>query len=342
MILGRRKNNDVLEMEMIRNATDMLSKAGYMVYLDRDNPPREGEKLQDWVERITIEKNLHYYFVIRIDPTQSTTVYTPPSSFTYNEMRTANIYGNSGYIGSATYQAPVTQYSGGGTYNFQPVKITGMIFESETRQRVWITSATTTGYGIHGIILSDANKLYQNAFDKVMSRLLDDMKVQQVVASLANKQVSAMEHTTYDQNMEKTKKVFKITPEKVETEKSHFDLGVAHKNAGRYKEAIEEFTQELALNPNNADAYFNLGISYGGAGMHKEALECYKKLGTFQGVKDIFIQSIKVLPDNFMAHFVLGGIYLTLNDRSSALEEYKILKKLNPELANILFDEIYK
>jgi len=46
--------------------------------------------------------------------------------------------------------------------------------------------------------------------------------------------------------------------------------------------------------------------------------------------------------DDAEAHYNLGAIYLDVGDRSSALEQYKILKNLDPELANKLFNEIYK
>ena len=46
-------------------------------------------------------------------------------------------------------------------------------------------------------------------------------------------------------------------------------------------------------------------------------------------------------PDDAEAHFNLGSAYHSLNDRNSALEQYKILKKLDTEMANELFNLIY-
>ena len=51
---------------------------------------------------------------------------------------------------------------------------------------------------------------------------------------------------------------------------------------------------------------------------------------------------IVIKHDDAEAHYNLGAIYLDVGDRSSALEQYKILKNLDPELANKLFNEIYK
>ena len=63
--------------------------------------------------------------------------------------------------------------------------------------------------------------------------------------------------------------------------------------------------------------------------MYKEAIEACK-------------QAIRFKPDDAEAHYILVIVYLQLNDRGSALEEYKILKTLNPEMANKLFNLIYE
>jgi tetratricopeptide (TPR) repeat protein len=61
--------------------------------------------------------------------------------------------------------------------------------------------------------------------------------------------------------------------------------------------------------------------------MHKEAIEAYK-------------QAIGIEPDSAKAHFGLGYACVLSNDRDSALEQYKMLKSLDPKLANKLFNEI--
>ena len=63
--------------------------------------------------------------------------------------------------------------------------------------------------------------------------------------------------------------------------------------------------------------------------MNKEATEAYK-------------QAIRINPDDALAHYNLGLAYLFLNNRGSALEQYKILKNLDSELANQLFNKIYE
>jgi|TARA_B100002003_G_scaffold194508_1_gene184175 tetratricopeptide (TPR) repeat protein len=57
---------------------------------------------------------------------------------------------------------------------------------------------------------------------------------------------------------------------------------------------------------------------------------------------EAYKQALRIDPDNVQAHLAIGGSYAFLNDVDSALEEYKILKILDPEKANLLFNEIYK
>jgi len=61
----------------------------------------------------------------------------------------------------------------------------------------------------------------------------------------------------------------------------------------------------------------------------KEAIESYK-------------QAIRIKPDYAKAHYNLGVTYLVIGDKGSALDEYKILKTLDAEQANKLFNLIYK
>ena len=85
----------------------------------------------------------------------------------------------------------------------------------------------------------------------------------------------------------------------------------------------------LAKRKSGAEAYYNLGREYFALGRDEDAIEALK-------------QVIRINPDNAKVRFHLALVYLLLGDKGSALEEYKILKDLNKDLANELFDEIYR
>jgi tetratricopeptide (TPR) repeat protein len=95
------------------------------------------------------------------------------------------------------------------------------------------------------------------------------------------------------------------------------------------QEAIDEYKQTIKIKPDYADAYINLGVTYYKLGRHQDAIEAYK-------------QAIRIKPDFVLAHYNLGVAYLVTGDKESALEEYKILKTLDTEQANKLFNLINK
>ena len=110
---------------------------------------------------------------------------------------------------------------------------------------------------------------------------------------------------------------------------AHFFLGNAYSNSGKYQKAIKSFKQAIRIDPDFAGAHIGLGDAYYKSSKYKEAIESYK-------------QAIRIKPDDAKAHCKLSIAYLMLNDRGSALEQYKILKNLDTELANKLFNKIYK
>lgn len=131
----------------------------------------------------------------------------------------------------------------------------------------------------------------------------------------------------YEKAIEACKQAIKIKPNFAE---AYTYLGSGYGRIGKDKEAIEACKQAIKINPDYAYAYTCLGLSYGSLRMHNEAIEAFK-------------QALRINPNDKKAHFALGITYLfVLKDRGSALEEYKILKDLDAELANKLFNLIYK
>ncbi len=65
------------------------------------------------------------------------------------------------------------------------------------------------------------------------------------------------------------------------------------------------------------------------------------KLKTYTKAIEAYTRVIRINPDYAEAHYSLGVAYLLIRDRDSAINEYKILKELDIDLANELFDLIY-
>jgi len=130
----------------------------------------------------------------------------------------------------------------------------------------------------------------------------------------------------YTEVIEALKQVIRIEPNFAS---AHHNLGVVYSELGDYTDAIEAYKQAIRINPDYVSACYGLGVNYAKLGFYKDAIEAFK-------------QAIRITPDYVYAHYGLGLNYLIIGDKSSALNEYKILKELDIDLANVLFDLIYK
>ena len=147
--------------------------------------------------------------------------------------------------------------------------------------------------------------------------------VRPVRSDLSKDSGEELEEEDYD-TIESYKQAIRINPDDAS---AHYNLGVTYYELGMYKEMIESCKQAIKIDPDDASVHNNLGLAYYKSGMYKEAIESFR-------------QAIRIDPDDAGAHFNLGDAYLGLNDEDSALEQYEILKSLDSELANKLFDEI--
>jgi protein O-mannosyl-transferase len=130
----------------------------------------------------------------------------------------------------------------------------------------------------------------------------------------------------YEEAIEALNQAIKIRPDYAD---ANNNLGVAYFSSGRYEEAAEVFSQTIRLKPDYADAYNNLGEAYGGLGHYEEAIKAYK-------------QAIRIRPNFAGTHYSLGLAHLKVGNKTAAMEEYKILKTLNTEMAEKLFNGIGK
>jgi len=126
--------------------------------------------------------------------------------------------------------------------------------------------------------------------------------------------------------VEAFKQVIRINPDYA---KAHLELGNTYMNLGRNTEAIEAHRQAIRISPDYVDAHLGVGNAYYNLGRLTDAIEAYK-------------QAIRIKPDDVGTHYILGLTHIWNGDKGSALDEYKILKELDKEYANKLFNEIYK
>ena len=131
----------------------------------------------------------------------------------------------------------------------------------------------------------------------------------------------------YTKAIEAYKQAIRINPDPLGTWE-YCRLGSAYYGLGLYKEAIESYNQAIRIDPDYTEAYFRLGQVFFPLNRYTDAIEVCK-------------QALRIDPDNVDAHLSLGLIYLKSGDRNSALNEYKILKELDIDKANELFDLIY-
>ncbi len=109
----------------------------------------------------------------------------------------------------------------------------------------------------------------------------------------------------------------------------YFAIGICNNELDNYIKAIEAFKQEIRIDPNYAAVYHNLGLAYNVLGLYNDAIKAYR-------------EAIRIAPYYASAYYGLGLSYLKIVDKDLALDEYKILKELDIDLANKLYDLIYK
>ncbi|HDH06437.1 MAG TPA: tetratricopeptide repeat protein, partial [Nitrospirae bacterium] len=89
------------------------------------------------------------------------------------------------------------------------------------------------------------------------------------------------------------------------------------------KEEINE--PDTVMEQDDASDLFDLGVAYSGKGMYIEAVAAYK-------------DALEIKPDYTEAHYKLGLSYLMLKDKDSLMEEYKILRNLDSQKADNLYE----
>jgi tetratricopeptide (TPR) repeat protein len=144
---------------------------------------------------------------------------------------------------------------------------------------------------------------------------------------------------------------------------AHNNLGAALSREGRIGEAMAHYTQALQINPISADAHYNLGSLLALQGKDGEAMVHLNEAlrinprdaqGHYQmaaildrqgKTREAIVhlsEAVEILPNYGEGHLALGMLYLRMGKKDLALEKYKILKAINMNLADRLYQNISK
>jgi tetratricopeptide (TPR) repeat protein len=143
---------------------------------------------------------------------------------------------------------------------------------------------------------------------------------------------------------------------------AYFKLGIVYTRLGRLDEGKKAFEKVIRLNPDAVPAHFNIGIAYAQLGRYQDALQAnqealridsgfapahnnigmvHRLLGNADLEIDAYKKAIRIDPDFASAHYNLGMALLQTGDKAAALDQYKILKDLDKQSADQLFNQIY-
>lgn len=98
----------------------------------------------------------------------------------------------------------------------------------------------------------------------------------------------------------------------------YLERGIAFKVDGRYEEAIAEFCQLIAEDPNSCDGHYQLGLVYGFTGMFDESLEELQR-------------AVMLAPARIDTRTDLALTYSMLGMYDEAMTEFKEVLSRDPE-----------
>ncbi|MDX2077128.1 MAG: tetratricopeptide repeat protein [bacterium] len=122
------------------------------------------------------------------------------------------------------------------------------------------------------------------------------------------------------------RKIAEATNQPTVTEKQlsaseYFERGTQHIHAGRYDDAIRDYTETVRLNPQYANAYVNRGVAYADKNDYDRAIADYN-------------EAIRLNPQDADAYYNRGLAYYNKNDYDRAIADYNEAIRLNPQYAS--------
>ncbi|MFC1888945.1 tetratricopeptide repeat protein [Thermodesulfobacteriota bacterium] len=103
------------------------------------------------------------------------------------------------------------------------------------------------------------------------------------------------------------------------------NLGIAYKEEGRYKEAVEVYRRAISLNRRHRKPYLNLGVAL-------------RKLGRLEEAERAYLEAIKVSPGYAMAYHNLGNLYSSMGRINESITAYAKAIELKPTFTNPYYE----
>lgn len=105
--------------------------------------------------------------------------------------------------------------------------------------------------------------------------------------------------------------------------KDYFERGIASYDFGDYQQAILDYDQAIALDPEYIEAYYNRGLVH------------YYLTHDEQAIED-FTQAVTLDPEYVNAYWGRGSAYYQLKDFPAAIADYRTYEKLTGNLERIM------
>jgi tetratricopeptide (TPR) repeat protein/S1-C subfamily serine protease len=194
-----------------------------------------------------------------------------------------------------------------------------------------------------------------NQLDKALAAINQAIQLQPNNPNLYNQKYAVLSDLKrYREAEVAINKAIELSPRAV----FYINRGNVRNELGDKQGAIDDYTQAIKINPNDALAYYNRGIVRNELGDKQGAIDDYtlaikfnpnyaqayynrgnvrKDLGDKQGAIDDYTQAIKINPNFAQAYGNRGGVRSELGDNQGAIDDFNQAIKFNPNNANAYY-----
>jgi len=97
-----------------------------------------------------------------------------------------------------------------------------------------------------------------------------------------------------------------------------FEKAYASNISGSHKDAVDEYSKAIEINPKDAGAYYNRGATYISLGNYNQAIQDFSK-------------AIEINPKYVWAYYYRGIVFGRLGDHNRALQDFDKVIEINPK-----------